>query len=359
MSKGPEILYCHCAGGETADARVRREVLDGLCRSGRAFRAVPDLCGLAARRDPLLEVLAASPDARIAACFPRAVRGLFEAAGWPLKDNAGIANMRTDAPREILHLLTDGAGKARGPGDCPSGPLNVVLYEGPGSRPLEAPRRVEVVTGLLQSGVSVTCTAGAGRLPSSSAPLLVLGRFAAGELPVGDEPAATCVYYRDVTGLDGSAIASAVASVRADAGAEPPGDWTPWFPVIDSARCTNCKQCLSFCLFGVYALDEAGRVEVRNPANCKTNCPACARVCPEVAIIFPKHASAPINGGEVSDADVARGGVKVDLAAALGGDVYATLRGRAAAERERCECLERIGEQLEIPPEVLESLRRK
>ncbi len=29
------------------------------------------------------------------------------------------------------------------------------------------------------------------------------------------------------------------------------GDWIPWFPVIDYDRCTNCKQCLNFCLFGV------------------------------------------------------------------------------------------------------------
>ncbi len=74
--------------------------------------------------------------------------------------------------------------------------------------------------------------------------------------------------------------------------------WTPWFPTIDRERCTNCKQCLNFCLFGVYSLDKNQNVTVTKPAACKTNCPACARVCPTAAIIFPKHPDSPINGAE-------------------------------------------------------------
>ena len=42
-----------------------------------------------------------------------------------------------------------------------------------------------------------------------------------------------------------------VESIRVESrGAERVG-WKPWFPVIDYDRCTNCMQCLSFCLFGV------------------------------------------------------------------------------------------------------------
>ncbi|MBW8036533.1 MAG: hypothetical protein FVQ79_13130, partial [Planctomycetes bacterium] len=84
-----------------------------------------------------------------------------------------------------------------------------------------------------------------------------------------------------------------------DVSLEKEGDWAPWFPVIDYGRCVNCKQCLNFCLFGVYALSDDGNVEVVKPVNCKTNCPACARVCPESAIVFPKYADSPINGDAV------------------------------------------------------------
>jgi Pyruvate/2-oxoacid:ferredoxin oxidoreductase delta subunit len=77
--------------------------------------------------------------------------------------------------------------------------------------------------------------------------------------------------------------------------------WIPWFPVIDYSRCTNCRQCLNFCLFGVYASGADGKVEVTRPANCKTGCPACARVCPSAAIIFAKYTESPFNGDTVNE----------------------------------------------------------
>jgi Pyruvate/2-oxoacid:ferredoxin oxidoreductase delta subunit len=62
-----------------------------------------------------------------------------------------------------------------------------------------------------------------------------------------------------------------------------------WYPVVDGSRCVNCQHCLQFCLFGVYALDAQGRVAVCNPDHCKPGCPACARICPQSAIMFPLH----------------------------------------------------------------------
>lgn len=62
-----------------------------------------------------------------------------------------------------------------------------------------------------------------------------------------------------------------------------------WYPVIDGSRCVNCQHCQQFCLFGVYELDAQGKVEVRRPNQCKTGCPACARICPHSAIMFPLH----------------------------------------------------------------------
>lgn len=78
----------------------------------------------------------------------------------------------------------------------------------------------------------------------------------------------------------------------------PSEGWVPWFPVIDRDRCIRCGKCADFCLFGVYAVNPDRTVQVIHPESCKTNCPACARVCPVQAVIFPKHPDAPVNGGE-------------------------------------------------------------
>ena len=149
--------------------------------------------------------------------------------------------------------------------------------------------------------------------------------------------------------------------------------WVPWFPVIDRDRCTGCRQCLDFCLFGVFGTDAEGRVVVEHPENCKTNCPACARVCPEAAILFPKHPRAPINGAPVGPEGEAEP-VRVDLEALVSGDVHEALRRRseaarrrfsqapdlqqAEAERDRCACAAEIlahlgvGQRPARPPEA-------
>lgn len=81
--------------------------------------------------------------------------------------------------------------------------------------------------------------------------------------------------------------------------------WTPttddiherWYPIHDKSRCTECGHCLQFCLFGVYEPDAAGKVRVANPDNCKTGCPACARICPRSAIMFPLYSKDPAIAG--------------------------------------------------------------
>ena len=69
-----------------------------------------------------------------------------------------------------------------------------------------------------------------------------------------------------------------------------------WYPVLDKERCIECGKCYDFCLFGVYAIENK-KITVAQPQNCKNNCPACARMCPSRAIIFPKYEKSPINGG--------------------------------------------------------------
>jgi len=100
----PRILYCRCAYAQVVPPEVKQEVLAGLAASGRGFEAVADLCEMAARRDPQLKSLAADDrPLKIAACWPRAVQGLFQLADAPLpKQGIEIHNMRTDSATDVL-----------------------------------------------------------------------------------------------------------------------------------------------------------------------------------------------------------------------------------------------------------------
>jgi len=181
--------------------------------------------------------------------------------------------------------------------------------------------------------------AGASRLAIAAChPRAVKWLFAAGGAPLRDE----AVEYLDLREASAEQLLRSIRDWATNSCPRPdphsvaaPEDsdagipaWKPWFPVIDYARCENCQQCLGFCLFGVYVVGPDGKVEVKNPANCKTGCPACARVCPSAAIIFPKYSNAPINGGEVKESDPVAEPVKVDKAALLNGDILKVLQDR-------------------------------
>ena len=103
------ILYCHCAYAQVVPAEVKQAVLAKLAESGVAFDAVADLCEMSAKRDPALAQLAAGGPVRIAACFPRAVRGLFIAAEAPLPaEGVEIRNMRTESADQVVDALLSG-----------------------------------------------------------------------------------------------------------------------------------------------------------------------------------------------------------------------------------------------------------
>jgi Pyruvate/2-oxoacid:ferredoxin oxidoreductase delta subunit len=243
--------------------------------------------------------------------------------------------------------------------------LRVVLYEGSGATPLDTATRFEALSSLLQRGFAVSSASGERAVAlADSTPTVVLGRFE------GGTPEVHGARTRDITGLNAVQIADLVETTRAEVSAPEHGEWKPWFPVIDYDRCTNCMQCLSFCLFGVYGVDAEKRIQVQNNDHCKTNCPACSRVCPEAAIMFPKYKAGPINGDLVSESDLQKEKMKVDISALLGGDVYEMLRlrsekakSRFSKERdsdkalaERQKCLVKLASAGDIPPEVLMSL---
>ena len=100
-----------------------------------------------------------------------------------------------------------------------------------------------------------------------------------------------------------------------------------WYPVIDFSRCTNCMECLDFCLFGVYGVDRVDTILVEQPDNCRKGCPACSRVCPENAIIFPQHKTPAIAGAAEAGGAAA---FKIDLSKLFGAP-----EGLDAAVQER------------------------
>lgn len=113
MSRPARVLYCHCAFANAVPRATKEEVLRRLSDSGVPFDAVPDLCDLSAKKDPSLADLAAGGDVRVAACYPRAVKWLFAAAGAPLPDEGvQVLNMRTDSADAVAAALLAPAPEA-------------------------------------------------------------------------------------------------------------------------------------------------------------------------------------------------------------------------------------------------------
>jgi Pyruvate/2-oxoacid:ferredoxin oxidoreductase delta subunit len=133
---------------------------------------------------------------------------------------------------------------------------------------------------------------------------------------------------------------SPLESVNGKNGAPAPPTFAPeqllttpdrrWYPVIDYSRCTNCMECIDFCLFGVYGVDSLDRINVENQDNCKRGCPACSRVCPEHAIMFPDYKTPAIAGAPVGNIS----GLKIDLSRLFGGDAKDAM-AQAVTERDR------------------------
>jgi len=264
MSGCALILYCNCGYYDLVAGEVKARILSGLAQTDVQFEAVQDLCELAVRKDPRFKRWTETDGLKIIACFPRAVKWLFHAAGATLGEDVEFLNLRSEDVEKIIASL-DG-----------------------NEQPSES--REEVLSG-------------------------------------------------------------------------EKGDWTPWFPLIDYDRCKNCMQCLNFCLFGVYEVSEDGRVSVAKPANCKTNCPACARACPQRAIIFPKYTQSPINGDQVEELE-SGSTAKAGLSELANGDILENIRrhGKARkrfardADRQGATTMQELCNKLDIPKEVLAAL---
>lgn len=107
MSTPPRILYCNCSYAQVVPKEVKEQVLRRLCESGLAFDAVADLCDMSARKDPAMKKLVESGAVRIAACYPRAVKWLFHAAGAPLPaSGVEVLNMREQSADDVVRAIT-------------------------------------------------------------------------------------------------------------------------------------------------------------------------------------------------------------------------------------------------------------
>ena len=155
-------------------------------------------------------------------------------------------------------------------------------------------------------------------VPPSSSPagfIQINGSVTAEQMQRFETPTNDTALALDGSGLDVSAPAT-VSRVG-----ETPD--RRWYPVIDYSRCTNCMECIDFCLFGVYGVDKIETILVEQPDNCRKGCPACSRVCPENAIMFPQHKTPAIAGS--NDLTAA---LKIDLSQLFG----APAENRSAVE---------------------------
>ena len=101
-----KILYCNCTYAKVVPVAVKKDVLRRLSDSGQAFDAVADLCDMSARKDPALKKIADGGCTKIAACYPRAVKWLFHAAGNPLPDEGvEVLNMRDGSADDVVKEL--------------------------------------------------------------------------------------------------------------------------------------------------------------------------------------------------------------------------------------------------------------
>jgi hypothetical protein len=109
MSEHRPILYCRCAYAKVLPEDVKDLVLERLIDSNVPFESVSDLCEMSARKDPGLVPLSQQAGLRIVACYPRAVKWLFSAAGAAIQTESGQSDAKEPVYIEVLNMRTDTA----------------------------------------------------------------------------------------------------------------------------------------------------------------------------------------------------------------------------------------------------------
>ena len=308
ISQGP--------GKNPAKRQLEEEIATRLMLSGTAeVSVVPHLYDLTADHTGMLWLKSLRGNLVVLGwLYPRAIRWVLDRNGVKGKEGESRLNLAEDEEADDEERPEVEPAESRGIGS------------------LDVPNRLIYAIDLRNDPNPQTYITEIERLAEQSAtPLFQLGSFGGGlQLPMvssngqssGVEPA------NAPEGLRPSATTNlepTLASLFPGLGA-PPAPASPlevigggdvrrrWYPVIDYSRCTNCMECIDFCLFGVYGVDHADRILVEEQDNCKKGCPACSRVCPVNAIIFPEHKTPGIagaDGGPVED-------FKIDLSKLFG-----------------------------------------
>ena len=101
-----QIVYCHCNYAKVIESDVKQSVLTELSISGKEFIAVPDLCEMAAKKDPQLLDVFSADKISVIACYHRAVKGLCHSAGVSWNEEAiQVINMRESEPAAIMEQI--------------------------------------------------------------------------------------------------------------------------------------------------------------------------------------------------------------------------------------------------------------
>lgn len=144
--------------------------------------------------------------------------------------------------------------------------VQIVLYEGEGAAPLLPADRHDILTRLLDRGYVVTratASAPSERVQSLvEGRLLVLGDFH-GEAPdLEDAQGEVAISTLKIRGLQGAEVLEFVEEERGETAMNQPGQWKPWFPVIDYDRYAQLhavSQLLPFrCLWSGRGSEDSG-----------------------------------------------------------------------------------------------------
>jgi NAD-dependent dihydropyrimidine dehydrogenase PreA subunit len=316
------VVISQAPGKNPVKRNLEEEIATRLMLSGTAeVSVVPHLYDLTADNTGMLWLKSLKGNLVVLAwLYPRAIRWVLDRNGVKGKEGESRLNRVEDEDADDDHPPEE-AAESRGIGS------------------LDVPNRLIYAIDLRNDADPQTYLTEIQRLADlTSVPLVQLGGFggSASLLPVlpGSAPAARSgsvnggVSSNGTHGTNGTNESNGSQASNGNTA----GGWNGalpivppaviggddvrrrWYPVIDYSRCTNCMECIDFCLFGVYGVDHSDRILVEEQDNCKKGCPACSRVCPVNAIIFPEHKTPGIagaDGGPVED-------FKIDLSKLFG-----------------------------------------